>query len=59
MAAAKGGRVQGVLADPLDRDALLRIAHFEGPGYLPCPVSLRTPAGRRAAPRSTLFANVS
>ena len=46
---AKGGRVRGLLADRLDRDALLRIAHFEGPGYLPSPVSLRTPAGRRAA----------
>ena len=46
---AKGGRVRGALADELDRDALLRIAHFEGPGYLPCPVSLRTPDGRREA----------
>ena len=46
---AGGARVRGALAEGLDRDSLLRIAHFEGPGYLPCAVTLRTPAGSRTA----------
>ena len=43
---AKGARVRGALAEGLDRDALLRVAHFEGPDYLPWPIELRTAAGR-------------
>lgn len=46
---AKGARVRGALAEGLDRDALLRVAHFEGPDYLPWPIALRTAAGRREA----------
>ena len=46
---AKGARVRGALVEALDREAILRVAHFEGPDYLPWPVELRSPAGRHQA----------
>ena len=42
---ASQGRVRGALAEGLDREALLRVAHFEGPDYLPYPLALRTANG--------------
>lgn len=45
-----GGRVPGLFVEGLDRQLLLWVAHFEGPGYLPQRVSARDQAARQLRP---------